>query len=136
MQVVPYLNFNGNCREAFEFYAECLGGKLIAMFKHSDMPAGQECPGDWQDLIMHARIDLGEGQLMASDSPPDQYQKPQGLWVSLHPQTPEEAERIFHALAEGGDVLMPIQETFWAVRFAMVTDRFGTPWMINCEKAG
>ncbi|HEU4751933.1 MAG TPA: VOC family protein [Armatimonadota bacterium] len=136
MQAIPYLNFNGNCREAFSFYEQCFGGKIVAMFTHGETPAGEHCPGDWQELIMHARLTFDGGVLMASDAPPDRYEKPQGIWVSLHPETPAEAERIFHALAEGGDVMMPIQKTFWAERFGMVTDRFGIPWMVNCEAAG
>jgi PhnB protein len=133
MQMNPYLNFNGNCKEAFTFYAELLGGTIGAMFPFSQMPDGGGCDANNQDLIMHARLDLGDAHLMASDSFGDRYEKPSGLWVSLHPETPEEADRIYAALAEGGEIVMPIGETFWAARFGMVNDRFGTPWMINCE---
>ena len=72
---------------------------------------------------------------MASDAPPDRYEKPQGFSVSLNVNAPAEAERIFHALAENGKVQMPLEQTFWAIRFGMLVDRFGIPWMINCEQA-
>jgi PhnB protein len=84
---------------------------------------------------MHARLDLPDGgQLLGSDAPGGLYQKPQGISVSLEIGMPEEAERIFAALGEGGNITMPIQETFWAHRFGMLTDRFGIPWMIDCMK--
>lgn len=135
MQAIPYLNFKGNCKEAFEFYEQCLGGKIEAMIRFQDMYANAPCPEEWQNGIMHARLSLGDGTLMASDAPAERYVAPQGMWVSLHPQTPEEADRIFQALAEGGEIEMPIQATDWAARFGMVRDRFGISWMINCEKA-
>ena len=134
MQLTPYLNFDGDCREAFKFYEQCLGGKIVAMIPHAGTPAQGQVSPEWQDKITHARLLVGEAVLMGSDSPPEYFMQPQGIRVSINVDTPDEAERIFHALAEGGTVLMPVQETFWAVRFAMLTDRFGTPWMINCEK--
>lgn len=137
MRAVPYLNFNGNCREAMTTYAAVLGGQITAMFTHAETPAGAHCPPEMQDTIMHARLDLGDGgTLMGSDCPPHMYVKPQALYVSLHPETAAVADRIFAELSPGGEVVMPIQETFWAERFAMFTDRFGIPWMINVEKAG
>ena len=135
MNVTPYLNFNGNCREAFEFYQKTLGGKIAGIFTFGEMPGpAEDCPAGSQDLIMHVRLELGTGNIMGSDCPPGMgYEKPQGISVSLHPTSVEEAERIYKALEEGGSVMMPLQQTFWAERFAMLTDRFGTPWMINCE---
>ena len=135
MQLNPYLMFNGNCEAAFRFYEKVLGGKIEAMTPHEGTPAAEHVSAEWQDMIMHARLLVGDAVLMGSDSPPEMFETPQGMRVSLHVDDPAEAERIFHALAEGGSVLMPVQETFWAHRFAMLTDRFGTPWMINCEKA-
>jgi PhnB protein len=135
VQLTPYLNFDGNCEEAFRFYEQCLGGKIVAMFTHRETPAAEHVPAEWQDLIMHARLQVGDAVLMGSDSPPEHYEAPKGSYVSIQVDDPAAAERIFHALAEGGAVQMPIQETFWATRFAMLTDRFGTPWMINCEKS-
>ncbi len=134
MQLTPYLNFNGRCEEAFKFYEQCLGGKIVAMIVHAGTPAEQHVPAEWADKIMHARLHVGDAVLMGSDSPPEYYQEPAGNYVSLLTKDPAEADRIFQGLAEGGTVIMPIEETFWAVRFGMVKDRFGTPWMINCEK--
>ena len=105
------------------------------MLTYADMPSEQPVPEERRHLILHARLVVGDAVLMASDCPPEYFQQPQGMNVSLHVSDPAEAERIFHALAEGGTVQMPFEETFWALRFGMVRDRFGTPWMINCEKA-
>lgn len=134
MNLNPYLNFNGNCKEAFTFYAQTLGGKIEAMMPHAGTPAAEHTPPEWQDKILHARLTVGDQVLMASDAPPGRYQAPQGLYVSLNVTKPDEAERIFQAFAEKGTVHMPLQETFWASRFGMVVDQFGTPWMLNCEQ--
>jgi PhnB protein len=134
MQLVPYLNFNGNCKAAFQFYQQCLGGQIVAMMTYGETPAVDHVSPESRDRIIHARLVKGDVVLMGSDSPPEMFVAPQGLNVSLHVDDPVEAERIFHALADGGQVRMPIGETFWAHRFGMLTDRFGTPWMINCEK--
>lgn len=131
----PYLLFNGDCEAAIKFYEKSLGGKVEAMFTHEGTPMEKMVPAEWRKKIIHARLALGDKVLMASDCPPDRYVKPQGFSVNLDCKTPAEAERVFSALAENGSVQMPLQETFWAARFGMVTDRFGTPWMINCESA-
>jgi PhnB protein len=135
MQLNPYLTFNGECEAAFKFYEQCLGGKIQDMMTHAGTPMEQYVPADWHDKILHVRLTVGDDTLMGSDAPPDRYQKPQGISVSINIKDPAEAERIFHALAEGGTVQMPIQETFWAARFGMAVDRFGIPWSINCERA-
>jgi PhnB protein len=135
MKVNPYLNFNGNCEAAIQFYAKCLGAKIDTMMTHEGTPAAEHVPADWRKKIMHARLNLGDTVLMASDSPPGHYQKPAGFSVTLQVEQPAEAERVFHALAQNGTVQMPIQQTFWAVRFGMLVDQFGIPWMINCERA-
>jgi PhnB protein len=131
-QFVTYLFFNGNCQEAFEFYAKALGGKIEAMLPHAGTPAEGHVPPEFGSKIMHAMMKVGDGALMASDAMPDHYAKPQGFSVSYQTTTPEDAERAFAALAEGGSVQMPIGPTFWASRFGMCVDRFGIPWMINC----
>ena len=100
---------------------------------HRGTPAEAHVPAEWQDKIMHAYMTIGAGRLMASDAPPGMYKAPQGFHVSLHPKTVDEAERIYAALLEGGSATMPIGQTFWATRFAMLADRFGTQWMINCD---
>jgi len=134
-RITPYLSFDGRCREAFTFYAELLRGSIEMMMTHGESPMADQVPADWRDKIMHARLVIGGMELMGADSPP-QYRTPkQGFSVSLGVEPAAEAERVFTALAEGGTVKMPLQPTFWAERFGMVIDRFGTPWMINCEKA-
>lgn len=133
MQIVPYLWFNGSCAEAFRFYEKALGGKIVDMLPHRGTPASEHVPADWQDKIMHAHMKIGDAALMASDVPPGHYKPAQGFSVSLHVKTEAEAEQAFNALAEGGTVTMPMEKTFWAARFGMLTDRFGVPWMVNCD---
>jgi PhnB protein len=132
MQISPYLHFNGNCQEAFQFYERVLGGKIEALIPHAGTPAEAHVPPEWKDKIMHARLNTQGQALMASDTPPGRYNKPQGFSVTLDIKDIAEAERIYAALAENGNVTMPLQQTFWAARFAMFFDRFGIPWMINC----
>jgi PhnB protein len=134
MQLNPYLLFNGQCEAAFKFYEKCLGGKIEAMMTHAGTPAEQQVPSEWRNKILHARLTVGDQVLMASDAPPERYEKPQGFSVSLNIDNVGEAERIFRALSENGKVHMPMEQTFWAARFGMCVDRFGTPWMVNCEK--
>lgn len=136
MQFNSYLFFNGQCEEAFKFYEQLLGGKIEAMITHEGSPAAGHAPPEWGKKILHARMTFGESLLMASDAPPGHYHKPQGFSINIAINDPVEAERVFRALEQGGTVSMPFQETFWAHRFGMVSDRFGVPWMINCEKAG
>ncbi len=135
MQLNPYLNFNGQCEAAFQFYARSLGGKIISMMPHEGSPMAEHVPADWHKKILHASMSVGDQTLKGSDAPPDRYEEPKGFSVTIGLKDPAEAERIFKALAENGKVQMPIQETFWAVRFGMLVDQFGIPWMINCEKA-
>jgi PhnB protein len=135
MQLNPYLNFDGRCEEAFKFYAQALGGKIEAMIPHEGTPAAEHTHPEWQKKIMHARLDLQGQVLMGSDIPPNHYQQPTGFSINISMKQVPEAERIFKELADRGTVRMPLQETFWAVRFGMLVDRFGIPWMINCEKA-
>jgi|SRR5664279_2479652 PhnB protein len=135
MQMNPYLLFDGQCEAAFKFYEKCLGGKIEAMMPHQGTPAASHVPAEWQTKILHARLVVGDQILMGSDAPPGRQQKPQGFSVNLGFKDPAEAERIFHALVESGTVTMPFGETFWATRFGMLVDRFGIPWMVNCEKA-
>jgi len=135
VQVNPYLTFDGQCEAAFKFYAECLGAKITFMMPHEGSPIVDQVPAEWRNKILHATLNVGGDRLQGADVLPDRYQKPQGFSVSISIKDPAEAERVFHALVEDGTVYMPIQETFWAARFGMLVDRFGIPWMINCEKA-
>ena len=133
MQLNSYLMFTGQCKEAFEFYAQLLGGKIEAMIPHAGSPAESHTLPQWQDKIMHARLSVGDSLLMASDAPPGHQEAAKGFYVNIGLKDPKDAERIFNALAENGTIRMPFQQTFWAIRFGMLVDRFGTPWMINCE---
>ena len=133
MQMTPYLNFPGTCAEAFHFYAALFGGKIDTEMTHGAMPAPNGVPADWKDKIMHIRMSGPDGMaLMGSDAPPAYHKTPQGFAVSLQLRDPAEAERIYAALADRGEVRMALQQTFWAERFAMLSDRFGIPWIINC----
>jgi PhnB protein len=132
MRVNPYLTFKGECETALKFYAKVLGGKVEGMMRFADMPG--HAPDNWNDKVMHGSIHFGDNVLMGSDAPPQRYEPMKGMWVSLQVEKPDEAERVFKALAEKGNVAMPIQETSWAQRFGMLVDRFGTPWMVNCSK--
>lgn len=135
MQVNPYLLFNGQCEVAFKFYERCLGGKLVGMMTHGESPMSSQVSPEWRSKIIHARLAVGDEVLMGSDAPPERYEAPKGFSVSITVKEPAEAERVFQELAKGGKVQMPIQKTFWSVRFGMLVDQFGIPWMINCEQA-
>ncbi|HMI51215.1 MAG TPA: VOC family protein [Candidatus Saccharimonadales bacterium] len=135
MSVDPYLLFNGNCEEAFKFYEKLLGGKIVMKMTHRESPMAAQTPPEWQDKIMHIRMDVGDRVLMASDAPPGHYEKPQGFSVSVTAKDPAEAERFFNELSKNGKVIMPLGKTFWSPAFAMLVDRFAIPWMVNCNQA-
>ena len=134
MKMNPYLTFGGDCEAAFKFYEKTLGGTIEAMFTHEDTPMADEVPADWRKKIMHASLKVGGGLLMGSDAPAPSRDALAGFSVSLQIEDPAEAERVFQALAANGTVKMPIQETFWALRFGMLVDQFGVPWMVNCDR--
>ena len=129
-----HLTFNGQCEEAFRFYEKCLGGKIVMMMTYGDSPMAEQTPPGWRSKIIHATFAWGDHFLTGGDALPEQYRKPQGVSVLLHVDTEAEADRIFGALSEMGTVQVPIQEPFWAARFGMVVDAFGTPWIVNCGK--
>ncbi len=138
MKMHAYLNFSGQCEAAMNHYAKVLGGQIVAMLPYAGSPMAdeKECafPDGFEGKVMHACLAVGDDLLMASDSPPQYFEKPQGTSVSLQIEDPAEAERVFAALMEGDSrVTMPIQKTFWALRFGSGVDRFGTPWMVNCN---
>jgi PhnB protein len=135
VEITPYLNFNGNCAAAFRFYEKVLGGKIVMMQTHGESPMTEHVPAGWRDKVIHARLVVDDKVLMGSDAPPDHYAAPQGLYVSVSVPSPADAERIFNALAENGKITMPFEKTFWSAGFGMLVDRFGTPWMVNCEQA-
>jgi PhnB protein len=134
MALNPYLYFDGQCEEAFRFYEKCLGGKITFMMAWKDSPMPDQAPPGWATKILHAGLASGDGVLEGCDAMPGQYKKPESFCVMLRPKEASEADRIFKALAEGGTVQIPIAETFWALRFGQVVDRFDVPWLVNCEK--
>jgi len=134
MSIYTYLFFGGNCAEALQTYVDLMGGTIDMLMKFSDAPEREELPEGIDDLVMHASVTIAGTPLMASDAPND-HDTPQGFAVSYQAKDIADAERVFAGLSEGGTVTMPLQETFWADRFGQVTDRFGTPWMINSEKS-
>ena len=139
MQFIPYLNFNGNCAEAMAFYAKVFGGKqgpVMTFGSMPPMPAMPPIPDSAKNAVMHTFVQVGDQEIMASDVMPEacggaKYQPPQGMQLSVRVDTVEEGERIFQALSDGGTITMPFAKTFWSPGFGMVTDRFGTPWMVN-----
>jgi PhnB protein len=134
VQLIAYLTFNGECEAAFKFYEKCLGGKIAGMWPYAGSPMENQVPAERRNKLMHATLLVGEAILQGADVPPGGYQKPQGISVSINLKGAAQAERIFQALSENGTVQWPLQETFWAVRFGVLVDRFGIPWMINCEE--
>ncbi|MGE8068639.1 VOC family protein [Pseudomonas sp. NPDC089569] len=135
MKINPYLIFNGDCKAAFTFYAQSLNGKIEAMMTFGETPAGEHVPKDLHNLIIHTRLAVGDQVIMGSDTTPDRpVDEMSGCSISLNVDSITEAERVFGALAAGGQVQMPLEATFWATRFGMLIDRFGVSWMVNCEK--
>lgn len=133
MRINPYLSFHGQCREAFAFYARTFGGSIDMIMTQGESPIADQLPPDSRDAVMHAQMRVGDQVLMGGDAPAGSG-KPSGFCVTLNVDTVAEAERLYAALADGGTPVMPIAETFWARRFGIVHDRYGTPWMINCLK--
>ena len=131
MQLITYLGFGGDCEEAFRYYEKHLGGKIEMLVRYSDGPEPGQFPKEKQNRIMHVRMSIGEAVLMGGDTPQDTFQKPHGFSVNIQVDDIKDGERIFNALAYGGTTMMPFAQTFWAERFGMCIDRFGTPWMVN-----
>jgi PhnB protein len=131
-ELTAYLGFGGNCAEAMRFYEKALNGKLVMLLTNGASPAAEfTAPGD-ENRIMHARLVLENGVLMAGDAPSShKYEGMKGFSLALEYPTAEAAKKAFDALAEGGTITMPFDKTFWADGFGMLTDRFGTPWMFN-----
>ena len=133
MNLRTYLNYGGNCAQAFRFYEQHLGGKITSMMTHGEMPAAN-APAEWKDAILYARITIGDTELMASDVPPEQFEPMRSAYLSLHVDSNDEAERTHALLSDAGEIFMPMQETFFAHRFSMLRDKFGTSWMIIHER--
>ena len=134
MKLQTYLNYGGNCKQAFEFYEQHLGGKILMMMTHGQQPNANNVSADWKDAILHARLSIGGMELLAADVPGDRFKPMRSAYLSLSVDSIEEAERIYALLSEGGEIFMPMEETFFAHRFAMLRDKFGTSWMILDER--
>jgi PhnB protein len=130
VQLQTYLNYGGNCEEAFRFYESHLGGRITMLMRHGEQPNPQSVPADWKNAVLHARISLGGTELLGADIPRDRFQPIRSAYLSLTLDSDGEADRVFGLLSDGGEVFMPMQETFFASRFAMLRDRFGTSWML------
>jgi PhnB protein len=134
MKLNIYLNYGGNCAQAFRFYEEHLGAKITMMMTHGQAPNAAQVPPEWKNAVLHARLSIGGTEVLASDVPPDRFQPMRSAYLSLTVDTAGEADRIYALLSDGGEIFMPMQETFFAFRFAMLRDRFGTSWMIVNER--
>lgn len=134
MRFIAYLNFDGNCRAAFDLYREVFRGEIVMRMTYGDSPMADQIPVDSHSGIMHCQLEAAGAVLMGADGPPPHGASGQGTCVNIDVDSIEEAERIYAALSAGGEVRMPLQETFWAHRWGAFTDRFGKPWMVNCMK--
>ena len=132
MKLNTYVNFAGKCAEAFRFYEKHLGGRISSMMTHGQAPDQGRTGPEWKDAVLHARISIGDTELMGADIPTAEPMR--SAYLSLGVDSDSEAERIFSALSDGGQVFMPMQETFFATRFAQLRDRFGINWMIIHER--
>ena len=134
MKVYTYLNYGGNCGQAFRFYEEQLGGKITMMMTHGQLPDPSGVSPERKDDVLHARLEIGGTVLQGADMPAERFQPMRSAYLSLMVDSIEDAERFYALLSDGGQIYMPMEETFYAYRFAMLRDRFGTSWMILNEK--
>jgi PhnB protein len=134
MRLNPRLAFNGQCEAAFQLYEKLFAGEITLLLTYGNSPTASSFPG-LEDKIAHATLKVGDQVLTGADVPPGSYEKPQGFAIQLNIDNPDEAQRIFNTLAEGGTIHLPLQQTFWAERYGMATDRFGTPWEDQLRKS-
>jgi PhnB protein len=132
MKMYTYVNFPGSCAEAFSFYEKHLGGKIGMVMTHAQAPDQTNVKADWKGKVLHARMSLGDTELLGADIPSAQPMR--SAYLTLTVDSDRDAERIYGALSEGGEVFMPLQETFFATRFGQLRDRFGLNWMIMRER--
>ena len=135
MKLNVYLNYGGNCRQAFEFYEQHLGGKITMLTTHGEQPDASKVPPNLKQAVLHARLELGDSVLMGADVPPERFQPMRSAYLTLIVDSVAEAERIYELLIYRGEIFMKMEETFFAKRFAMLRDRFGTSWMLLHEPA-
>lgn len=133
MKLDIYLNYGGNCEAAFRFYEQHLGGTITEITKHGEQPNPEQVAPNWKDAVLHARIEIGKTVVMGADIPPDRFQPMRSAYLSLLLDSAEEAERLYALLTDGGEIFMKMEETFFASRFAMLRDKFGTSWMLLHE---
>ena len=136
MKLYTYVNYGGNCRQAFEFYQQHLGAKITMLTTHGEQPDASKVPAGWKQAVLHARLDLGDSVLMGADIPPDRFQPMRSAYLTLIIDSVAESERIYELLTYRGEIFMKMEQTFFAKRFAMLRDRFGTSWMLLHEPAG
>lgn len=134
MQLNMHTYFNGQCEEAFAFYARLLEGEVTFKMTYAGTPMENNVPPEWRNKIIHATLKLANATVQGADAPPGRYEKPHGYFLSLDIPDPLEAERIYRGLADGAKIEMPLAETFWAKKFGMLVDKFGIGWMVNCGK--
>ena len=132
MKLDVYINYRGSCKEAFQFYEQHLGGKITLMTTFKEQPDPANLPENWENAILHARIEIGDSVLMGADIPNAEPMR--SAYLTLRTETTEEAERVYELFSDGGQIFMKMEETFFASRFAMLRDKFGTNWMLLCEK--
>jgi PhnB protein len=134
MKVTTYFNYGGNCQQAFRFYEQHLGAKITQLSTYGDQPNASAVPPALKDYVMHARLTLGGTEVMGSDVPPDRFQPMRSAYLAISVDSSAEAERIYALLADGAEIFMKMEETFFAFRFGMLRDKFGTSWMIIHER--
>lgn len=134
MKINTYLNYGGNCAEAFQFYEKHLGGKIVFMMTYDQMPEPKQVPPGAEKAVLHARLDIGETALLASDMMGGHFEPMRSVYLCINVGSSEEAERIYNLLTDGGEIFMPMQETFFAHRFGQLRDKFGTSWMVIHDK--
>ena len=129
-----FLNFGGNCEQAFRFYEQHLGGEITMLMRRAEQPDQPVTWPGWEQSVQYAIMKVGETELMGSDVAPERFQPMRSAYLSLTVDSAEEAERIYTLLSDGGEVFMAMEETFFAVRFGMLRDKFGTSWMVLAPK--
>jgi PhnB protein len=134
LKLLTYLNYGGNCEQAFRFYEQHLGAKILMMMRHGEQPSEAGAPPDTIKGILHARLHIGDTDVLASDVPPERFEPMRSVYLSLGVDSTADAERIWALLSDGGQIFMPMAETFFAFRFGMLRDKFGTSWMIIHER--
>jgi PhnB protein len=134
MKLHIYLNYGGNCEQAFRFYEEHLAGRITEITRHGEIP-NPDLKAEWKDAVLHARIEIGGQVVMGADIPPDVFKPMRSAYLTLMLDSDGEAERVYALLADGGEIFMKMEQTFFASRFAMLRDKFGTSWMLLHESA-